>query len=84
MMFIYQFFIMASFTSPENIGMTPASTLWLLPLSAAIAIVYKVTKLPKITAVNLIKDSVLLFVSIVVFMIAVAVALYVLAWFFTE
>jgi hypothetical protein len=77
-------FVMASFTIPERIGTEPQSMLWLLPLAAAIAVVYKATKLSKITAGNFIKEAALLFGSIVVFIIAVALALYALAWLIIE
>jgi len=45
--------IIASFMVPQEIGTTPESMLFMLPLVAAIAIVYKATKLPKITAKGL-------------------------------
>jgi hypothetical protein len=77
-------FLMASFTTPERIGTEPRSLLWLLPLAAAIAVVYKATKLPKITAGNFIKEAALLFGSIVVFIVAVALVLYTLAWLIIE
>ncbi len=77
-------FVMASFTVPEKIGAEPQSVLWLLPLAAAIAVVYKATKLPKITAGNFIKEAAILFGSVVVFIIAVALVLYALAWLITE
>jgi hypothetical protein len=77
-------FFMASFTTPERIGTEPRSLLWLLPLAAAIAVVYKATKLPKITAGNFIKEAALLFGSIVVFIVAVALVLYTLAWLIIE
>jgi hypothetical protein len=77
-------FIMASFTIPEQIGTTPQSMLWLLPLVAAIAIVYKATKLPEIKAVNFIKEAVVLFGSIVVFMFVTAIVLYAIAWLVLE
>jgi len=77
-------FIMASFTRPENISVNPQSMLWLLPLVAAIAIVYKTTKLPKIKAAHFVKEVTILFGSIVVFMIVAALVLYVLAWLITE
>ncbi len=73
-----------SFTAPEEIGANPQSMLWLLPLSAAIAIVYKATKLPTITARNFIKEAAILFGSIIVFIIITALALYTLAWLITE
>ncbi len=76
-------FVMATFTAPEEIGVNPQSMLWLLPLAAAIAIVYKATKLPTITARNFIKEAAILFGSIIVFIIITAVALYTLAWLIT-
>jgi len=66
----------ASFTKPENIGTTAASMLWLLPLIASIAVTYKATKVPDIKAADFIKEVVLLFGSIVVFMAVIAVGLY--------
>jgi len=77
-------FIIASFTAPEEIGANPQSMLWLLPLAAALAVVYKATKLPTITARNFIKEAAILFGSIVVFIIITALALYTLAWLITE
>ena len=77
-------FIMATFTTPERIGVTPQSMLWLLPLVASIAIVYKTTKMPKIKAANFLKEVVILFGSIIIFMIITALALCALAWLITE
>ena len=76
--------VIATFTSPEKIGTNPQSFLWVLPLVAAIAVVYKATKLPKITMGLFLKESVILFGSIIVFMIITAIALYSLAWLITE
>jgi hypothetical protein len=72
--------ILASFTAPENIQTNPLSMLWLLPLVAAIAVIYKTTKLPKITPLLFLKESAILFASIFVFVIITALALYTLAW----
>ena len=77
-------FVMATFTTPEKIGATPQSMLWLLPLVAAIAIVYKATKLPEIKAANFLKEVVILFGSIVVFMSITALVLFAFAWLITE
>jgi len=76
--------VIAGFTAPEEIGTNPGSMLWLLPLAASIAIVYKVTKLPTIKAGNFIKEAAVLFGSIVVSIIITALALYALAWLITE
>lgn len=76
--------IMASFTVPERIGVTPRSMLLLLPLVASITIVYKATKIPKIKFVSFVKEVVILFGSIVIFMAATALVLGALAWLITE
>jgi hypothetical protein len=70
----------ANFTIPENIGTEPAALLWVLPLAAAIAVTYKATKLPKIKALDFIKESSILFGSIVVFIVTSALVLYAAAW----
>ncbi|MFH1715974.1 MAG: hypothetical protein ABIF19_01365 [Planctomycetota bacterium] len=77
-------FILANFTIPEKIGVNPQSMLWLLPLVAAISIVYKATKVPKINIVSFAKETGILFGSIVVFMVVTALALYAFAWLITE
>lgn len=76
--------VVATFTAPEDIGTNPQSMLWLLPLAAAIALVYKATKLPKITGAVFLKEVTLLFGSIVSFIILAALALYLAAWLITE
>ena len=73
-------FLMATFTAPQQIRTNPQSMLWLLPLAAAIVVVYKATKLPTITAGVFLKEAATLFGSIVVFIIIIALALYALAW----
>ena len=77
-------FVMATFTVPEKITTDPQSMLWLLPLVAAIAIVYKATKLPEIKIANFLKESVLLFGSIIIFMLVTALVLYSIAWLILE
>lgn len=76
--------LLANFTAPENIGVTPQSMVWLLPLVAAIAVVYKATKVPKITAAGFIRETAVLFGSIVVFMVVTALVLCAAAWLITE
>ncbi len=75
--------IIASFTAPQQIGTSPYSLLWLLPLVAAIAVVYKATKLPTITAGVFLKEVAVLFGSIIVFIAVTALVLCVLAWLIT-
>lgn len=83
-MSLMTFLVIANFIAPENIGTNPKAMLWLLPLTAAIAVVYKVTKMPTITAVSFIKEVVILFGSIIVFIILIAFALFALAWLIIE
>jgi hypothetical protein len=74
--------VLATFTTAEDITTNARMTLWLLPLAAAIAVIYKVLKLPEIKPVNFIKEVVVLFGSIVVFLVVSALVLFALAWFF--
>ena len=76
--------IIASFTAPENIGTTAQSMLWLLPLAAAIAVIYKATKVQTITAHKFTKEALVLCGSIIVFIVVTALALHALAWLITE
>jgi len=75
--------ILANFTVPERVGVTSLSMLWLLPLALAIAVVYKATKVRQVRAVSFIKESVVLFASVVVFMFITAVVLLGIAHFVT-
>ncbi len=72
--------VMATFTVPERIQTNPQSILWLLPLAAAIAVVYKATKLQTITVGVFLKEAAVLFGSIIVFIVITALVLYALAW----
>lgn len=74
--------VIASFTMPLNITTNAAMTLWLLPLAAAVAVIYKVLKLPEIKPVGFIKETVVLFGSIIVFLAVSAVVLLIVAWLF--
>jgi hypothetical protein len=76
--------LLASFTAPMRIDTDPASILWLLPLVAAIAVVYKATKVRKIRARPFIRESAVLSGSILVFIAVAAVILYILGWAVTE
>jgi len=78
------FFVMASITIPERIGTDPQSILWLLPLTAAIVIVYKATKLPTITLGTFVKETAILLGSIAIFIALIALALFALAWLISE
>jgi hypothetical protein len=82
-MTVVDMIIMATFTTPEKIGTTPQSVLWLLPLATAIAVVYKATKLPTIKAGDFVKETAILFGSIIVFISVTALVLFALAWLIT-
>ena len=66
----------AGFIAPQQITTSPTLILWVFPLAAAIAVVYKVTKLPRIKTVNFIKETSVLFGSIVIFISIAAIILY--------
>ncbi len=76
--------ILASFTTPMRIDTDAASTLWLIPLVASIAIVYKATKVHRIRPLPFLRESAVLFGSIMVFIIAAAAILWGVAWLVTE
>ncbi len=76
--------ILASFTTPMRIDTDPSSMLWLIPLVASIAIVYKATKVHRIKPVPFLRESAVLFGSIMVFIIVAAAILWGIAWFVTE
>jgi len=76
--------LLASFTTPMHIDTNPMSMLWLLPLVASIAVVYKATKVYKIVAYPFLKESAVLFWSILVFVVVVALFLYGLGWIVTD
>jgi hypothetical protein len=73
--------MLAQFTIPEEIGTNPWSLMLLLPLLASIAVIYKATKVSKVTAGNFLKESALLFGSILVFMVITVLVLTAVAWF---
>jgi hypothetical protein len=68
--------LLASFTVPYQIGGDAASLLWLLPLAAAVSLVYKALKLPVMTAQKFIREVIVLFGTILFFMAIIAIGLY--------
>ena len=70
--------LLASFSLPYEIGNGIGALLWILPLLAAVAIVWKTLKLETITPAKLIRQVVILFFTMVVCYAAIAVALYVI------
>lgn len=77
-------FILGGFTAPVNIGTTPGSMLWLFPLLASVALIYKATKLPVITLGKFVKEVVILFCTISVVMILAAIGLNIVVYLITN
>jgi DNA phosphorothioation-dependent restriction protein DptG len=75
--------MLASFTAPVDIGTTPASMLWMFPLLAAIALVYKATKMRVLRIRKYLLESLLLFLSVSGFMIMAIIVLNLLSWLIT-
>ena len=76
--------LLATFTQSEAISTTPASLLWIIPLTASISVVYKATKVNTIKAKAFTKECAMLFGSILVFIVIAAIILCLMAWFFNE
>ncbi len=75
--------MLGSFTTPVELGTNIRSMLLLFPLAAAIAIVYKATKLQKVDVKGLLRQSATLFCSIIVFITITAIVLLVIQRLFT-
>jgi len=75
---------LASFTKPLEIGTTPASMLWMFPLLASIAIIYKTTKLRVLRWKIFFLETILLFAFLSGFMILAAAVLNLLVWMITS
>ncbi len=69
--------IAAAFTVPEQIGVEPATMLWMFPLLASIAIVYKATKLRVMFLGKFVKEAAILFATLSLFMILLGIALHI-------
>jgi len=77
-------FLLASFTSPENIGTTPESMLWIFPLLAAIAAVYKANKLRAMFWNVFIREAGVLFAFLSGFMVLAIAVLILVVWLLTQ
>ncbi len=75
---------LANFVAPENIGTVPGSILFVLPLTMAISVVYKATKVHRIEPKAFARECAVLFGSIVVFLGVAAIILCLVAWFMNE
>ena len=71
-------FIGQIFTQPLPVPTRSVSLLWALPICLSIALVYKATKLENFRFKLYLREVLLLFITIIGFLIAVAVALLVI------
>ncbi len=71
--------LMASFTVPFETGNGPMSLLWILPLLAAVAIVWKTLKVPSSAGSKLTREIAILFATLIVCYAGIAVALYIIS-----
>ena len=76
--------ILATFTAPETIGTNWQSMLYMFPLLAAIAIIYKATKMRVILWKRFAIESLILFASVSGFMILAIGVLNLIAWLVTS
>lgn len=76
--------MLASFTAPIEIGTDPASMLWMFPLLAAIAVIYKATKMRVFMVKTFIRETLVLFATLSGFMIAAVVVLNLVTWLATS
>ncbi len=75
--------VIATFTSPENIGMDAKSLLWIFPLLLSVAVIYKATKMRVIFLRRFFREILILFCTLSVVMILVAAVLHVGVWILT-
>ena len=76
--------VLAAVTAPIEIGTTPSSMLWMFPLLAAIALVYKATKMRVLFTKKYLLESLLLFLSVSGFLIMAIIVLNLLSWLVTS
>jgi len=76
--------LLALFTSPIHIGTDPASMLWMFPLLAAIAIIYKTTKMRVLFWGRFVRETLILFITLSAFMTAAVVVLNLITWLATS
>ncbi len=76
--------MLSTFTTPETISTAPAAILWLIPLTASIAIVYKATKVRKMTFLPFFRQVAVLVGTILIFIFIAAIVLCMIAWLFNE
>ncbi len=76
--------ILAGFMSPMDIPTSPAAMLWMFPLILSIVIVYKATKMRVIFPKKFVKEVVVLFLTISLFLVLAGIGLNLLVAFITS
>lgn len=74
------FCVLAGFLAPLDIGTTPLSLLWMFPLLASIAVVYKTTRMRILFFKTLLAESLILFLTLSGFMILAGIVLNLVVW----
>jgi hypothetical protein len=77
-------FLVATFTAPQNIGTDVKSLLWMFPLLASVAVIYKATKMRVIFLRKFFRGVVILFCTLSAVMILIAAMLHVIVRLLTE
>jgi len=75
--------VVATFTAPENIGMDVKSLLWIFPLLLSVAVIYKATKMRVIFLRRFFREVVILFCTLSVVIILIALLLHIGVWILT-
>ena len=76
--------ILAGFMSPMDIPTSPAAMLWMFPLVLSIVIVYKATKMRIIFPKKFVKEVIVLFLTISLFLILAGIGLNLFVAFITS
>lgn len=76
--------LVASFTSPVHIGTDPVMMLWMFPLLAAIAIIYKATKMRVLFWGRFVREVLILFATLIGFMLTAIIVLNLITWLATS
>jgi len=71
-------YLLAGFMSPVDITTSAKALLLALPLIAVIAVVYKAIKVDEIKLISFLRETILLFGSILAFMIITAVVIFII------
>ncbi|MHC4551699.1 MAG: hypothetical protein ACYSUT_02875 [Planctomycetota bacterium] len=76
--------LLASFTAPITIKTDPWAMLYMFPLLAAIALIYKATKMRVIFWKRFVRETLVLFASVSAFMIAAIIVINLISWLITS